>query len=564
MLFPDSVTIIDQIVNFSIPTVIIFKLSVDKVLFYTYPLTRIYPLRAYKFSSKLPKDWMALIKKTNEVVSKDILKDWDRIEKSSPQGVILWYENDKYYLPFTTFDVKEFPQSNITLSLNFISNSDFREFEFDRLVAVKMIQIIIFLNKCKTVWRCEVNAEKFKEIYDNIVSFTDTNILSNDNVMYVLDEDMKKRMEYLKNVDSVTSIQNSRIMLEKQINESQIYTSRKLSEIEPSLIKTHLLVEKDHQYVTIDCNVYILKKHASELSAREWLSDTRLQALNKIVYSRNDMKAYPNTKYQFFISIYENLSDYLKELIEDVDGYKVSIIKHQKSFYVIIPIFIPYRPRLLNGDSNKNYIGMIKKNSYWTLENELFINEIKIDFPFKIEISSVVNNIHHVSVLTSDGLVWLVDKSNNPICIDVEPILKITSGYDHICLLSKLHNLFVFTTNNLTKIDCNVTNVWSFKKSSVYIKNNILTLWGEKTSLPLTIENWKTITPGFGLTYQGKVIDLEKNKELKFRKPIIQISENKGTLFTLTKKSYFVVKNEIVEEKKEAIKQIIDPNLKLR
>jgi hypothetical protein len=562
MLLPESVTVVNQIVNFEIPAILILHLSTTTGFFYVYPLTRLYPSKKYKFSDNLPDDFFSTIKSVNEQLSADVLTGWDRIESSVirniPQGLVLCYKEYKFYLPFV-YDSK-FPQSFCKLSLNFRHKSDLIEFESDKLVSIKLMQLISYLNRNKISWTCEVDVEKFETFYKQFVSSL---IFDKDiRVIYVKDDEMKKKLEYLKKNDYKGSVDNKILLSEKQINEFSVYRTRELEKDTRSKINTFLIIDKEHQCLTIDSNVYIVKKHKTEEDAKLWLDKSRLRSLLKTRFLKNDQKAYPNVKYQFYISTYDKISDYLAELLEDIDGYKISLIRYQKTIYSIIPIFIRYRRRSINDNSSKNFVGIINnKDSYWTLENKLYIDSKKIKFPFRIEISSVVFGNDFVATLSTDGIVWLI-RNNIPTKIEVEAfIFKISVAGDRLFLLSDTGDLFL-VENGVTKIDDSVDNIWTVNNSILYEKQD--QIWDTKQSIVnIPKKKWKTLLSDYGLTYNGDVIDLKTKRTIK--KKIFQITENNGILFGISKNGYFTLKKDgKIIETNTLVGQIVNSDLLLK
>jgi hypothetical protein len=526
-MLPKTITIKAQVVDLTFPRVLIFHLS----FFYVYPLTEIYPVEKCKFlqlESVIPD-----VKSVNEKLDKKSIGKWNRIEKSN-KSLILYYGSYKYLLPFVTFDISEFPTSSIRISLNFSVNSDFSDFEKDRIVAIRIIKKISEFNKRKINWKCIVDSQKFAQSENE------------GNVIYAENEEMKDRIDYLRKVTSFYI--KADIISEEQLNKYAIFTSRKLTEFlsERKGINTYLIENRDHQLITINSSVFVFKKHVSEESARNWLDKKRLISISKLSFTRKNSLKYPNVKYQFFIESYDTVSEYLENLLEDVDGYKIAIIEHQNSFYTAVPIFIPYKRRAF-GD-REDVIG-IDKNSYWTLDNSLYMENSKIEFPFRIEnIVSVSGN----KLLTADGIVWSIE--NNTAIKIYEDVLKLTDG----CFLTYTGELF--STTNKKLIDSSVENTWSFENTIIYKKNQKIIVLGN-TILP-TNKNWKTLTPSFGLTYEGKVFDLSKNREIDFQKQkLLQINEYEGNLFAWNKKYCFWRKlDNTIELLKGEISFIINEN----
>jgi hypothetical protein len=551
MSFPNSVDVGYQVVDFSFPRVLIFKLAASSAFFFVYPLTRIYPRKKPIFS-KFPDD----VQTTNNEFQKDLLEGWDRIEKcvinKKVHGLILYYNEFKYFFPFVVFDTSEFPVSTTRLSLNFKKYSELREFEDDKFFVVKLINSLVFLNRNSVEWNCEVNEEMFTGFYNRVINseYDPTKEL----IIYCLDEEMKNRLEYLKKTYDVNVLKYSNLLFDWQINKLQIYRSRKLVELEQPKITSYLITDKNQQCFTLHSNVYVLKKFSGESQARSWLDPIRLHALFRTTYTRSDQKAFPNISYQFYISIYDNIFDYTKETIEDIDGYKISIISHQNSFYVLIPIFIKYLER-----SIKDCAKLLSSTSYWTIENELVIDGSPVKFPFKIEIVSVVLESKFIMVLERSGSVWLIKGDETPKLMEIEPVFKITGQW----LLSRKRNLYFLDESFETEIvDSPVENVWSFEKSVIYKINNKIVVRAEKKFKVPYKEDWKNFVYTFGLTYQGLVINLVTREIVKFPEKIIEISYKNEKLFAWNKtRSFILYKNKIDEIERAC--QILDSDIKL-
>lgn len=588
MSLPNSVTIHEQMIDFSTNIVVILKISSPDI-YYVYPLSGLKPLENITFFYNI-ENWFEQIEKANTELTPGSLTGWDKIEKSVVEnftrGLVLWYEGNKYFLPFITVsNGEDYPTSSIKMSLDFKQISLFREFEKDRLVAAKMMRGIILLNKRNVPWECKVDVKKFTDIYHELTSFSVDEIFP-ETIIYALDEEMKRRIDYLKDIKYVNDDNNTEILCEQQMNELSVYTCRKLMEIKTTEINSYLIDDKNHQCFIKNDNTYVVKKCSSEIDALKWLDKDRLHTLRKLTYERTEDVRYPSSKYQFFISSYKKFEDYENEFVEDIDGYKISLINYRHNVYIIIPIFVRYiKRKISNFDVVGNIVGVIGEGSYWNTENELYLDFSLIRFPSKIEISDVIKKKEYAALVTVDGSLWIIYDHASPVLVNSpRNIFKLVGGSTRIWLLTEDDELFYVSTEEKSStsvmIDSSVSNVWAFNTSAVYGKtDNSILVWGstkylENTTSPffdqpilskkLSIKKfWKIFLQKFALSYQGNVYDLSKNTllEIKFRKPILRIVESKGKLFALSKYLCFVRAgdgsiNEIRSENGERITNI--------
>lgn len=551
MSFPVSVGVEYQIIDFTIPKVVTMKMFAENGFFFVYPLTKVYPSKKYKFFDKFNENWKTEIKETNKKVTKSFLKDWDNIEISSinniVQGAVLYHGSVRYFLPFVPFVIGDFPNSRIKLSLNFEDNSSLREFENDKLTVVKLLDRLTRLNRQDKNWECVVDKNRLEDFSDPYVIF-------------VHDEDTKKRLEYLKNVKYYADV-NTKILTEKQINEFCLYSSKKTTELENvDKINTYIITDKEHQLITVDSNVYILKRHSTEKDARDWLDNTRLYAIRNTSYHRNDIPSYPNNKFQFFVEVYETLSNYLNELLEDVDGYKISIVKHSKTFYIFIPVFIEYKKRIIeNTNTPENYVEIWNNDSYLTLDT-LVVDSVDLNFPSVRQIASMVKTTKSIFVLTRNGDVFVKTDAEFTFVRDLKDVIKIAGNDYYAYCLTVDKTLYRIADRSPDVVTDNVDNVWAFDDALVYISNKNVTCSNHKI---FKYRDWKTILPNYGLTYRGIVFELETDEEIKFRKKIIQISKNGNKLFAWNKSSYFVysITKKKFTEITKSVCQIVKENL---
>jgi hypothetical protein len=597
-MFPSSVHVISQVINFSQPAIISLELEKDGKEFFVYPLIKIQPLKnKCKFFSDVPDLWF---NKRNTELAEDFLKDWDLVEVSItenlPQGVVLYYGLYSYYLPHINFSTDSLPISKKKLSLNFVQNSKLREFESDKAVMFLLIRSIVFFGRNKTEWSIVVSPEEFTNLYQNLLKklldnetinfFKD--ILNVNNVLYVHDDEMKRRLNYIKSMDS-SSLDGlfKGVQFEEQMNKLSMYTSRKLKDVlQPLSIETYLMADKEHQCVCIEGNVYIVKKHRTELEARQWLDNDRLNAIKDTTFSRIDRIGYPNVKHQFYLALYRNLRDYIKELIEDVDGYKISLLQHINSIYVIIPIFIPYILRKSSYiQTNVNIVDVVtygERTLYWSIEDKLY-DENNRGVASPTGISSIILEEEYTAILTVHGGVWIGTKQTN-----LKNIVKLVGGKS-IYALSNTNELYIAEAedyNTFRHLLSKVANVWSFERSAIFMMDETILVLGNNVNGRLDNENsefiekltqsssinyrpWKTFVGNddlcFGLTYRGDVCGFGKNvpKQIKFKIKVLQISLYEKKLYAWSKEEAYVWTKEKIEKLPGKYVQIISDNIKL-
>jgi hypothetical protein len=580
MLPPDY--IIDcQCVDFTIASVTLLKLDFGQIEVYVYPLFSLSPIKQKKVFSSIPADWFEKIEKTNSQIFADQLQNLDKVTYVPKEGVLLCYNGKSFFAPY----VKPSPTINMSkkqLSLRFGSN-DLREFENDKAVVMILINAIWFFEVNKIKWIVKINDELFLSLYNRIIDcltnrggqFNFHKLLSedeNENVLYAQDADMKKRFLYIRNIEFRVYSNlfiPKRSFFTNQVTNLSIITT-KVRDARRQKIYPYICTEKEHQVCVIDNSVFVFKKHPTKEAALQWLDkDRRLGC--RTSFFKYEPRRFPNVIPQvWYIQTYPSLLDYFNNFIVDVDGYKISLIQSDTSYFVIIPLYIPYISRHITGRRANivdNIVGL-GSNFYWTTSNEVwFFKPPKTTHSVQIAVIVDGPNIDK-TILDTEGNVTFLSEPNTIVLND---IIKICSGTLFVYALSLNGTLFTASQTDTPKSPWKaclqkLTNVWCNENIIFGIDDSYLMTWIENVNLvqsssrifyyDVPPQKWKTLTSignlKFGLTYDGEVYQLKKLLlKLGFDENVIQIKVVEGNLIGWNKMSvykYTLATSEIEKE----------------
>lgn len=616
MFLPEEYLTADaQIVDFNKSAIIALKLKIittGKNIF-VYPLFLAQPLEKIKFFNNellRHEDYVLNFSekaiKENAKILLDDLTYWTFIERCMLQkleGLILYYNTYRFFMPIDEAEVasryKNLPYSLKRMSFAFSRSSILQEFEKDRAVVLILMKAMWYFKTNKINVNILVDEELFILVYNRIIEtveitggqITFENLLDDKNTLYVLNDEMETKLNYLQSLD------NLRVYLDKftpRLHNVSLLTSRRFPEY---TIRTFIDTNQNHQCFTFNRCVFVCKKFDTKSQAIDWLNYDRLQHIKSMThFSRNEdstrMTVYPNVKHQRIVSIYNSLKDYENLWIEDIDGYKPCIILHE-NVYGLIPIFVPYKSRTItNITEEKNILSMSVDETgicYWNLNNEVvFSNGSKYTHNTTIADVTRVRSYFILLDITNRIFKVFVEDKQAPKVIH-DNVMKVVSRKNHICILTlggdiKQANLDEFEREQegdlLENILKDVIDMWVVHDLVIAKLKKELYIWGShdiSTSLEPKIFDavhfgsnvetceWKNFTGNtehvFGLANNVVYLfGISTTKIIDFPMPIIQIRASTDNLFAWNKTKVFEWKNGKIKSKKNEICDIIDHN----
>ena len=262
-----------QLIN--IYTGYVYCIKVDgKILFVLFDLL---PLKNIKFYINFPSEWLESM---NIKLDTSWLDQWTKhedclINNNHISNIILFFDKYKFLITRDLYPSKENGNYKAPFVLNF--KTDYlREFENDYLFVSFFKNALIYLKKNKVNYEIKISEIDFKYLYRNILTilkkenFIDSNMLLKESILFVKDEEMKKKVEYYRNLNLQTC---SKIFYreepsEEEINNLKLVTRRdiNLKQINYNLINNYLNTEDEIQIFRSKSDVYTARKFNNLIS----------------------------------------------------------------------------------------------------------------------------------------------------------------------------------------------------------------------------------------------------------------------------------------------------------
>lgn len=274
-----------QVVNFEKGAVIALEcVTASGKIYYVYPLIHIFPQPNLRFISYLPNDWFAAVVQSNFHISLDEL----RLEHTSIKGVMTLgifqglILSEQFYMPYG--EVRDLETSPHKISLNFSSDADeiLKCFERDRIYVTLLLMTMLVLRKRPIKISLEIDAQKALETYETVLSKYENNTpvvpedFLIDNTMFVSNEEMKLRIEYLQTIESIERFLpqfQKEFPTESEINKLKITINKHALDLnKPQSVQPYASIDKETQLVYIDGQMLFVRKHKTLTEATDHLT----------------------------------------------------------------------------------------------------------------------------------------------------------------------------------------------------------------------------------------------------------------------------------------------------
>jgi hypothetical protein len=309
-IIPPNWELTSQVVNWNSGLICVLKIQNNKSELIIYPLFQIFPIDDLKLYTYIPDKWLI----------QSELKDFQNWKVFSSDkfksGIILKFNDFSYFANCVVVDNNH---GFVNFSLNFPKKPKLDIF-INNVRFVKIYtKLILYINSTKIKYEIIIDESEFQKVYNNIIKkynsncIIDINDLMVDNKLFVKDDIMKNKIEYLKNIQTeLGSWYYQKInCVEKDLNNlniHQIYTGVTINYSDENVkkIRSDFNYENDFQIFRNKNKIYFIKKWISESAAKQYLLDFKGE------------------------KVFNNLSEYLK--------YSKPAILHLYTFYFsIIP-----------------------------------------------------------------------------------------------------------------------------------------------------------------------------------------------------------------------------------